>query len=388
MSREDTVSRMSLPKVKNVENRNIAVLLIEGDTDVIGLVGKIAGQNKKGHIVLNHARSLSDGLIRLSAGDIDVVLLGLPAPDVNGPEALGRIAEQSPYVPIIILTDSDDHFATVPAGEMNYDILKKKDINADRLIEAVRVAAAYKRGLTEAGQSSEKLRAFFWGIPVPTYFWKYESDDFTLTDYNDAALTITEGKISGFVGQSVSRMYRDLPEIVDDMHRCYHERVSIKKEILYHFQTTGRDRYLEVTYGFVPPDLVIVHTVDITERKEAVRILRQFNSKLEQTVHERTARLTRINEELVAEIEQRTRTKQALAESERKYRFLVENASEGIIITQLDRIAYANPRALKAMGYSLEELTTRNQMDFVHPDDREKVLDYHLKGLAGGTPPP
>jgi signal transduction histidine kinase len=36
----------------------------------------------------------------------------------------------------------------------------------------------------------------------------------------------------------------------------------------YRYTSTGESRYLAVKYGFVPPDLVIVHTEDVTERKE------------------------------------------------------------------------------------------------------------------------
>ncbi len=389
MSREDTVKRISHSKINGAAERNISVLLIGGDSDVIRLAERVAGRTERGQIRLDHALSLSDGLDCLSVGDIDVIVLDSLPNDLSDPEALVRISENSPHVPVIILCDgNDDRSASALFGHGAYDILKKAEITADRLVGAIRSAAAYKRGQVEVRQSTEKLRAFFWGIPVPTYIWKHENDDFTLTDYNNAALAITEGRISGFVGQPVSRMYGDVPEIIDDMHRCYHERVTVKKEVLYHFQSTGRDRYLEVTYGFVPPDLVLVHTVDITERKEAVRILRQFNSKLEATVHEQTARLTATNEELAAEIEERTRAQEALAESERRYRLLVENASEGIIVVQQDRIVFANPRAIEAMGYPAEELTARHLMDFVHPDDRGKVLDYHLKGLAGENPPP
>ncbi|MBN2224976.1 MAG: PAS domain S-box protein [Deltaproteobacteria bacterium] len=330
-----------------VEGKNITVLLLEDDPDIIHFIGEITGRAESNRITIERMSSLSEGLARLSGGDIDVILLDLSLPGINAPLAFDTITTQFPHIPVVIMTDQEEEStAFASASAAAHDILKKADMTTGRLIGVIRSAAELKQAREEIQQSTEKFRALFGAIPIPTYLWKYENEDFILIDYNSAALTITEGNIPNLLGQSVSRMYSDFPELIDDMHRCYRERVTINKEILYHFQTTGRDRYQEVTYGFMPPDLILVYTVDITERKEA------------------------------------------LTESEQKYRLLVENSSEGIVVVQQDRVAYANPRAIMATGYSPEELTACNFMDFVHPDDRERVLEYHAKGMAGQNPPP
>ncbi|GAH59190.1 unnamed protein product, partial [marine sediment metagenome] len=44
------------------------------------------------------------------------------------------------------------------------------------------------------------------------------------------------------------------------------ERTSICREMLYEYMSTGETKHLAVSYAFVPPDLVLVHTEDITER--------------------------------------------------------------------------------------------------------------------------
>ena len=36
----------------------------------------------------------------------------------------------------------------------------------------------------------------------------------------------------------------------------------------YNYMSTGKVKFLSVKYGFIPPDLVIVHTEDITEKQE------------------------------------------------------------------------------------------------------------------------
>lgn len=73
--------------------------------------------------------------------------------------------------------------------------------------------------------------------------------------------------------------------------------------------------------------------------------------------------------------------------SESIYRFIVENANEIIGIVQDDEIKYANPRAEKITGYSVDELTSGSFLQFVHPDDREMVNEHHTKRLEGEEEP-
>ena len=72
-------------------------------------------------------------------------------------------------------------------------------------------------------------------------------------------------------------------------------------------------------------------------------------------------------------------------DSEAKYRAVVENVSEGILVTAGGRILYANPKALKLTA--LDEATAKSRpfIEFIHPDDRERVLDNHLRRLRGET---
>jgi len=83
------------------------------------------------------------------------------------------------------------------------------------------------------------------------------------------------------------------------------------------------------------------------------------------------------------DISRRKAAERALAESEAKYRKVVENVNEGILVTAGGRILYANPRALVITG--LDEATARSRpfVEFIHPDDRERVLRNHMRRLQG-----
>lgn len=69
--------------------------------------------------------------------------------------------------------------------------------------------------------------------------------------------------------------------------------------------------------------------------------------------------------------------------SEEKFRILVENANEAIIVAQAGILKFANPKASKITGYSIEELTSKPFLEFVFPDDRAILIeryDLRIKG--------
>lgn len=70
-----------------------------------------------------------------------------------------------------------------------------------------------------------------------------------------------------------------------------------------------------------------------------------------------------------------------IEKSDNIYHVIVENASAGIVIAQDHHIQFVNSPAAELMGYSIEEMTSRQFVDFVHPDDREMVYDRHRKRI-------
>lgn len=68
-----------------------------------------------------------------------------------------------------------------------------------------------------------------------------------------------------------------------------------------------------------------------------------------------------------------------LRENEEKYRKLVDNSIDAIVIAQDEMIKYANPRVIEISGYSIEELLSKPFIEFLHPDDRQMALEYHRK---------
>ena len=87
------------------------------------------------------------------------------------------------------------------------------------------------------------------------------------------------------------------------------------------------------------------------------------------------------------DITERNRIESALKESEEKYRMVVENAQEVIYIAVDGMLIFANKRTTAFSGYSLEELTSRPYVEFVHPDDRQSIAERYLQRLSGTEMP-
>ncbi len=88
------------------------------------------------------------------------------------------------------------------------------------------------------------------------------------------------------------------------------------------------------------------------------------------------------------DITERKRVEEALRESEEKYRNVVENVNEGILVVHEGKPLFANKAILTFLGCTLDELLSLpDPMEMVHPEDREMVLERHMARLRGEDSP-
>ncbi len=185
-----------------------------------------------------------------------------------------------------------------------------------------------ERTLSEAAlrESEARFRAQFKNMPIPTYCWRQTDDDFVLIDHNDAAMTFTAGRIGDYMGVRASDFFVRQPEQVEWMREAFTGNKPITHEIDYTMQTTGEQKFLAVTMVRVPPDLLMVHTADITERR---------------------------------------RTEQALHLTQ----FAVDRAADSIFwIDSEGGFRFVNDTACRNLGYSREELLSMKVMDIIAGD--------------------
>jgi len=72
-----------------------------------------------------------------------------------------------------------------------------------------------------------------------------------------------------------------------------------------------------------------------------------------------------------------------LLNSEEKYRLLIETSAEGILVAQDGFLKFVNDMMLELSGYTKEELLSQPLLEFIYSDDRDLLLNNHLRRLRG-----
>ena len=195
-------------------------------------------------------------------------------------------------------------------------------------------------------ESRAQLQQAYELNPVPAYTWKVLGEDLVLESYNDAAMTSTDGHVRDLIGTSAREFFPDRPDILEHLERCIRLRTIFKRETQYDPKTVGEQRYIAFTFSFLSPDRVLVHTEDITERKQ-----------IEESLKENEARLSAILDIAVDAI------------------VTIDNA--GIIEA-------TNASTSRMFGYSAEELVGQNVKVLMPDPFRSAHDDYLSRYLTTG----
>ena len=78
---------------------------------------------------------------------------------------------------------------------------------------------------------------------------------------------------------------------------------------------------------------------------------------------------------------------ESLRKSEHRYRLLIENANESIMVVQDGLFKFVNSRALESFGYSEQDLLSTPIIELIHPEDRDDVMERYLQKINGDATP-
>jgi|GEM_PF-607988 len=87
------------------------------------------------------------------------------------------------------------------------------------------------------------------------------------------------------------------------------------------------------------------------------------------------------------DITDRKQAEEALRKSEERYKSLVENANEAIMVIQDGMIKFINRISSETFGYSEQEFLSLPVFELVHPEDRDSVIQRYLQKINGDSKP-
>ncbi len=142
-------------------------------------------------------------------------------------------------------------------------------------------------------ESERRARRMFEQDPIPTFALRSEGDQLVCRAYNKAAADSVGERIEKLIGMPATEFWKDCPDMFEDAVRCLRTGESVRKTTEHTTLMVGWRGIFVLTYGYVPPDTVILHAEDISAQ---------------------------------------TRVEAALRESEARYRELFENISNGVVV--------------------------------------------------------
>ncbi len=130
-------------------------------------------------------------------------------------------------------------------------------------------------------QSEDTFRRTFEAIPDPAYIWSQQQDGrLLLSKYNQAAVQITKGGIKNFIGIEAEKLFAGQPDFIKKIRLAMSRGKRQYSEVIYNYQSTGEEKWLQVDYVKTAANNVMVITKDISERKEAETKLLAYQEQL------------------------------------------------------------------------------------------------------------
>jgi PAS domain S-box-containing protein len=107
--------------------------------------------------------------------------------------------------------------------------------------------------------------------------------------------------------------------------------------------------------------------------------IKELNFRLVKLFNERTSAWVR-------EVAERQKTERSLYESEGQFRSLIESLSEAYYVCDVDgRIKYASEEMFRRSGYPEKELIGMSYVEFLHPEDRRRIVRFYLGKNRSGA---
>lgn len=336
--------------------RSLRVLIVDDSDDDARLVVR---HLQKGGYTLQWERVENKDVMKaaLEHQPWDVILCDFKMPNFSAPEALKLVQDMQRDIPFIIVSGVIGEDAAVTAMKSGADDYVMKD-------KLTRLAVSIERSIRDTNVRQEKKKADEM-LKISEENFRHSLDDNPL----GVRIVTADGKTL-YANRAMLDIY-GFKTVEELIHTPRKTRYTPESYAEYERRQAKLQRGEEVPS---PYEISIVRKDGTIRHLEVFRKKVLWNGEMQFQV-------------LYSDITDRKQAEQKLKESEERYRVVVENAHDSIIISQDLKLVFANSSAVKNIGYSMETLTSGRFTSFIHPEDRNMVADYSLRRINGENVP-
>jgi PAS domain S-box-containing protein len=302
------------------------ILIVEDDPDFCGFLVKLLSRKDYEVLAAGNGREAFEAV---NEDSIDIALLDVRLPDIDGYQIMDGILARFPKIPVIMMTGNASIDSAVKALKNGaYDYLEKpfaseKLLNTIRnALEHRRLESGRKRALQKLGESEEKYQRLF--DSVTDAITIFDAETLIFDDANRATLSLFGYSMEEFLTLTPADI-----SVEKEKTQIRIDSLRNKKPGTEHVP----ERYLKKKDGTIFPGEISGATFISDGRKKMIGSIR--------------------------DITKRVQTERRLKESEEKYRRLFENDSNAIVVLDLGtmKVEDVNQAALELFGYSRKEFS-------------------------------
>lgn len=321
----------------------LKILVIVDDVDEFNLIEEYLHKEHL-QIDLTRANSFNEAQELFSKGNIfNLMLLDLSLPVEGCLEFLvSKLVAQAPNTPIIVLTKiANKEFGVKTLSLGISDYLFKEDLSSTQLAKSIYYSIERKNIDFKLSESERKYKALFNFSPLP--MWVLDKHTLQFLDVNDAAISLYGYSKEEFLSMNVRDLWTSdgALRVETIWKNNYNSNFDVTVQ---HHKKNGEILHMEIKSNpidFDGKEARVTQAKDITGQLEAER---------------------------------------ALMSSEKRFKALVQDASDIIMIMDFDgNLNYVSPSSVQLTGISDSEMMQHNFLHYIHSSDIDSVKEHLLK---------
>ena len=330
-------------------NLMFSILYVDDEPALLE-IGKIFLE-KSARFSVDTTPSAPAALERVRSNHYDAIISDYLMPGMDGIELLKQVRAPGNPVPFIIFTGKGREEIVIQALNegADYYVQKGGDPRSQfaELSHKVLQAVQHRKAETALAQSEERYRAVV------------EDQTELICRFNpDGRLTFVNDAYCRYFGldkhQSLGRVHC-VTHLSEDAHRMQHHLASLTPE---------------------NPVAFIEHRVLMADGRV------RWHHWNDRAIFGEDGHVIEY-QSVGQDITDRKQVEDALAQSEEKYRVLVDHIQDGVFLSQDELLLFCNAPLARMIGYTPEEITGVSIARLIAPEDREMVIGRQRSRLAG-----